>query len=403
MPTLHRSALRHPTLYLAATLLLAGCAPPTGDTAGGLPEDTAAPFDGPAISDGVEHPREGELGEIRYSGPAGNFWAPYRVINGMMVSGGHIILGPAEESVAGEIEPYSTGMAVVNDRWPGCRIAYEIDGLDSDDEDNFRDAIAHWEENTDFTFVEDPDAVDRIVAAVDPDISGYCYSRLGRSGGAQDIGFDPDGCSTSTLIHELGHAVGLLHEHTRSDREDYINVHEDNILEGHEDQFPTWVEDGDDAADYGDYDFHSVMHYSSNTFVDNPDACYIYEECLDDGLCVDEITYDIDQCTILKQSGSGANKFIWSDDDLSSGDIAGAHEMYYDCALRPDIELSELSVSNYDIESGTFDVEIAAENTGDEHSGRFHWAVYFSTDSTIGTRDSLACTSEDYVRTYAVG
>ena len=38
--------------------------------------------------------------------------------------------------------------------------------------------------------------------------------------------------SSKALLHMLFHVLGRYHEHERSDREKYVNVIEDNILEG---------------------------------------------------------------------------------------------------------------------------------------------------------------------------
>jgi Astacin (Peptidase family M12A) len=55
-----------------------------------------------------------------------------------------------------------------------------------------------------------------------------CYSYIGRTGGVQDLGIG-SGCSTGNTIHEIGHAVGLYHEHTRPDRNSYVIVNTANI------------------------------------------------------------------------------------------------------------------------------------------------------------------------------
>ena len=59
-----------------------------------------------------------------------------------------------------------------------------------------------------------------------------CSSKIGRIGGQQDISIG-DGCDKKgVVIHEIFHALGRWHEHSRPDRDDYIIINNDNIKQG---------------------------------------------------------------------------------------------------------------------------------------------------------------------------
>ena len=92
-------------------------------------------------------------------------------------------------------------------------------------------------------------------------------SNVGRIGGAQRVTLAPSCSSVGNALHELGHALGLLHEHSRPDRDTYIMVMLENL------KHPRYANNFEKISqelfktipDVG-YDIQSIMHYSKFAF-----------------------------------------------------------------------------------------------------------------------------------------
>ncbi|XP_077137710.1 astacin-like metalloendopeptidase [Ranitomeya variabilis] len=93
-----------------------------------------------------------------------------------------------------------------------------------------------------------------------------CWSMLGRSGGPQYVSVDREGCMLHGVIqHELNHAIGFEHEHSRSDRDSYVRILWDNIVPGYNASFQKT-----NTNNLGlEYDYTSVMHYGKFAFAIN--------------------------------------------------------------------------------------------------------------------------------------
>lgn len=66
-----------------------------------------------------------------------------------------------------------------------------------------------------------------------------------------------------------GHAIGLWHEHSRPDRDQYIDIHHDNLPRNEYHNFDLIKKDVFEQVPDVGYDIQSVMHYGPYTFTNN--------------------------------------------------------------------------------------------------------------------------------------
>ncbi len=85
-----------------------------------------------------------------------------------------------------------------------------------------------------------------------------CSSYLGRIGGVQEVTLAPrcfNGINGyGSVVHEIGHALGMIHEHQRPDRDEYVL-----ILGGDETNYTRKYI----LQQVTPYDYGSIMHYST--------------------------------------------------------------------------------------------------------------------------------------------
>jgi hypothetical protein len=98
-------------------------------------------------------------------------------------------------------------------------------------------------------------------------IQPECASRVGMQGGAQEITLTDLQCSTGAIQHEILHAAGAWHEHTRNDRDGFVSYVEANVnVTADQDPRHNFNRHTRDGVDIGPYDYGSIMHYKSTDF-----------------------------------------------------------------------------------------------------------------------------------------
>ncbi|EJW79056.1 hypothetical protein WUBG_10030 [Wuchereria bancrofti] len=108
--------------------------------------------------------------------------------------------------------------------WPNGVIPYDIsDNFTGEHKRLFQRAMRHWENNTCITFIpRQPEHLNYIVFTID---KCGCCSYVGRKiNGPQAISIGKNCDKFGIVVHELGHVIGFWHEHTRLDRDQYVDI-----------------------------------------------------------------------------------------------------------------------------------------------------------------------------------
>lgn len=197
--------------------------------------------------------KERILQEHIIKGPKGRVKVMVENVDGALVLGGDIVLQPKGGANIAGISRLRL--------WKDGIIPYKIDPNHPFRGDIIR-AIETLNSNTVLWYRE-------AVSDLEPHVSivhgSDCHSGLGTPWGAYyEISLGP-GCERQgTIMHELLHAAGVIHEHQRHDRDQRVFIVWENIENGKKIEFyktPWWI-----AGIKGPYDFASVMHYPCDAF-----------------------------------------------------------------------------------------------------------------------------------------
>lgn len=238
---------------LLGSMLAVGCAVPTDDGSPGAFAPSADAFPGQrGVAMTALLRVNGELVPVTYEriGAVNVFERDVVLADELLVD--------AEPVAEGEVGSRSSALAPAPDdwRWPEGVVPYAIDP-DLPDPARVHAAIAQWEERTMLRFV--PHNTQDTWAYFAP--GEGCSAEMGTTTGARRVTLAP-ACDAVVVVHEIGHVVGLFHEHNRPDRDGHVQIHWDNV----DPAFRHAFEISDAARADGGYDLGSVMHYGPHAF-----------------------------------------------------------------------------------------------------------------------------------------
>ncbi len=173
---------------------------------------------------------------------------------------------PGFKLVSGDIQvPQADSPEATFERnlWPGGIVFYEFDdNVIQANRDAAVAAMNEWSGITSVVFRAGRGQIDTVPIYIHIQNSTGNNSALGMIPNGQILNMSSWG-SRFTIVHELGHALGLHHEHERPDRDNFVAIIAGNIQPGRENQFPKLPAG---SPIYGPYDFDSVMHYDRCSF-----------------------------------------------------------------------------------------------------------------------------------------
>merc|ERR1711962_1392802 len=146
-------------------------------------------------------------------------------------------------------------------------IKYYIDPQISGATNVIHEAIRNYEEKTCLRFSKQrsrPRGVPHLFFTT----GSGCSSPVGRYRSGNSIKLARGCWRKGTVMHEIGHSIGLFHEQSRPDRDNFVNILTSNINPRNKHNFNKYTTSRIDSRGTP-YDYDSMMHYGGKFFSRN--------------------------------------------------------------------------------------------------------------------------------------
>jgi hypothetical protein len=206
----------------------------------------------------TDRSREPTLATIEINGSS------YKMPVALTAEGYALIEGDLIVASEGELQQKGLFIKEGSALWPKGIVRYRISSS-LPRKTRVLQAIAEWERQTQIRFLPARASESSYLLFAPAEDPTNCSTSVGYSGGRQILLLG-SACQRGHVIHEIGHALGVAHEHMRSDQARYITIVSANIRSGAEDNFEPKPRK---YSDEGRYCYSSIMHYPRNAFSRN--------------------------------------------------------------------------------------------------------------------------------------
>ncbi|MCS4303488.1 M12 family metallopeptidase [Chryseobacterium sp. BIGb0232] len=201
--------------------------------------------------------------EVSYlkKGQLGGQEITYERKNGMNFFQGDIVL--SDQQLTEESTANKGGASLY--RWPNRTIYYTIAGnMGSINVNKINTAVNEYNSKTNTRWVLRTNQSNYVEFIFGSSNGSDGWAHIGYQGGKQTVSLDQY-ISVGSVIHEMGHTVGLYHEHSRQDRDQYVSIQWGNIQDGQAYNFNKYTS----GTDIGPFNINSVMMYWPNSYSKN--------------------------------------------------------------------------------------------------------------------------------------
>lgn len=191
------------------------------------------------------------------------------LVEGKRVVDGDIVVEPEDEAPILEptLGPQLYARQAKSLYWPKGIVPYTIaSSVSATHRSRITASIKEWQAKTAIRWVPRK-AEAAYVTFTEPVNNNICSADLGHIAGTRRWVYLRDSarngtCNLGVVVHEMGHTVGLVHEHQRPDRDQYVKITSSCIPTGLSGAFAFTTTP---SKTVGPYDIASTMHYRSTT------------------------------------------------------------------------------------------------------------------------------------------